>query len=108
MYIELKTHNGGHDNRGRGPARIGRVTFSKTGRTIYYRGKRFQRGRPITCGNYYDIDTGDEYWISGPKKNGQDRYPWAQRTKVEIDDDARNEYWTVIRNQPERKSEPFA
>jgi len=25
-----------------GPARIGRVMFSKTGRTIYYRGRSFQ------------------------------------------------------------------
>ena len=24
--------------------------------------------------NYFDAETGDEYWISGPKKNGQDRH----------------------------------
>jgi hypothetical protein len=36
MYIEDKS--GGLI----GPARIGRVTFSKTGRTIYYRGRSFQ------------------------------------------------------------------
>ena len=41
MYIELKTHGGGHDDRR--PARIGRATFSRTGRTIYYAGKRLQR-----------------------------------------------------------------
>ena len=37
MYIELKS--GHHDD---GPARIGRVSFSKTGRTIYFKGKAFQ------------------------------------------------------------------
>jgi hypothetical protein len=104
MYIELKTHPGGHDDRG--PAHLGRVTFSKTGSTLYYNGKNFQRVH-LYCGNYYDIDTGDEYWISGCKKNGQDRYPWASRTPVEIDGDVRVEYWTTIRNQPERKDEAF-
>ena len=99
MYIELKTHPGGHDDRG--PAWIGRVTFSKSGSTLYYKGKRFQRAH-MHCGNYYDLETDEDYWISGPKKNGEDRYSWAQRTPVEIDDDVREEYWLMIRNQPER------
>lgn len=105
MYIELKTHAGGHDDRG--PARIGRVTFSKTGRTLYYQGKSFARAR-LHCGNYCDIDSGDEYWISGPKKNGEDRYGWAQRSPVEIDEAVREEYWTTIRNEPERKNQATA
>lgn len=66
MYIELKTHPGGHDDCG--PARIGRVTFSKTGKSIYYAGKQLRRDRPGGCGNYYDAETGDEYWISGCKR----------------------------------------
>jgi len=37
MYIELKTHRGGHDDNG--PAWISRVTFSHTGKTIYWRGR---------------------------------------------------------------------
>src|SRR4051812_9346856 len=36
MYVEQKS------GRLTGPARIGRVTFSKTGKTIYYRGRTFQ------------------------------------------------------------------
>jgi len=104
MYIELKTHDRDHDDNG--PAWIGRVTFSKTGKTIYYRGRKLQRRRGI-CGNYYDIETGDEFWISGPKKNGEDRYAWAGE-RVRIDEDVREEYWTEIRNQPERASEEFA
>jgi len=36
MYIECKAGNL------TGPARIGRVTYSKTGATIYYRGKEFR------------------------------------------------------------------
>jgi len=36
MYIESKTEGLS------GPARIGRVTFNRTGRTQYYRGQSFQ------------------------------------------------------------------
>lgn len=92
MYIELKT--GYADN---GPARIGRVTFSRSGRCVYYRGKRFQRikGDGIS-GNYIEIESGDEYWISGVKKNRQDRH-WAGSGPVAIDEDAREEYLALIR-----------
>ena len=97
MYIELKA------DRVSGPARIGRVTFSKSGKTIYYRGRTFSScdGRGFKC-NYFDVETDEGYWISGCKKNGQDRlYPGT----VEIDDDVREEYWSKIREQPENKSQ---
>src|SRR3954471_3115896 len=56
-----------------GPARIGRVTFSKAGRTIYYRGRSFQslKGDGFKS-NYFDVNTGDRFWISGPKRDGSD------------------------------------
>ena len=96
MYIELKSNQSDM-----GPARIGRVTFSQTGKTIYYRGKRFRRIKGGGYSNYYDLDaTGDGYWISGCKKNGQDRH-WAGSGPVEIDEDVREEYWTQVRGQPE-------
>jgi hypothetical protein len=92
MYIELKE---GHGNRG--PARIGRVRFSHSGRTLYYRDKEFQScGGQGIAGNYFDVKTGEEYWISGPKKNGRDRH-WAGSGPVEIDTDVAEEYWTEIR-----------
>ena len=107
MYMELKTHDGGHDDRGE--ARIGRVTLSKTGKSLHYKGKTFQRTcGPIGCGNYFDIETDDIYWISGPKKNGADRYYWGKSAPVEIDEDVREEYWTTIRNQASRVKEEFA
>ena len=105
MYIELKTHGGGHDDRG--PARIGRVTFNRTGKTLTYQGKRLQKGGTDSCANYLDVDTREGYWISGPKKNGQDRHSYGGGP-VEIDEDVREEYWTEIRNQPERASEELA
>ena len=66
MYIERKAESLN------GPARIGRVTFSKTGQTLEYQGKKFQKARGYKW-NYFNIETGDHYWISGPRKDGQDR-----------------------------------
>jgi hypothetical protein len=91
MYIECKAQGL------RGAGRIGRVTFSKSGRTVYYAGKTFE---PYTGykANYLDAETGEEYWISGCKKAGDDTlYPGI----VEIDEDVREEYWLAIRNRPD-------
>ena len=71
MYVESKS---GTLN---GPARIGRVAFSKTGKSISYGDCTFQslKGRGFKA-NYFDVETGEEFWISGPRKDGQDRlYP---------------------------------
>jgi hypothetical protein len=51
--------------------------------------------------NYYDVETGAHFWISGPKRNGGDAL-YGGSTPVEIDEDVREEYWRVIRRQPEK------
>jgi len=91
MFVENKSDGDGLT----GPSRIGRVKFSKTGKTIYYRGVELQSLKGVGYkSNYYDVDNGDEYWVSGPKKNGQDTlYP----DQIFIDEDAREEYWKEIR-----------
>jgi hypothetical protein len=97
MYIESKAEGLV------GPARIGRVTFSKTGASLYYRGKTFQslKGYGFKA-NYFEIESGDYYWISGPKKNGQDRlYPSS--IPVEVDEDVQYEYWSTVRGRTEGK-----
>jgi hypothetical protein len=86
-----------------GPGRIGRATFSKTGKTIYYGGKTFNRWNGDKA-NYVCEETGESYWISGPKRRGGDSL-YATNIATEIDADVREEYWTEIRNQPERKAE---
>jgi len=90
-YIELKSGFG--DN---GPAWIGMAEFSKTGRTVYFNGKAFKNSnaRGIS-GNYYDIENGDEYWISGVKKNGTDRH-WAGGGKIMIDRKAVDHYLSQV------------
>lgn len=95
MYIECK------GNEISGPARIGRVTFSKSGKSLYYRGRRFHTlsGRGFKA-NYFDWETRGRYWISGCKKRGGDR---LYAGTIEIDDDVRDEYWNEIRPMPARK-----
>jgi hypothetical protein len=103
MYIENKSAQPPGQSGLRGPARIGRVTFSKTGKSLYYRGKTFQslKGSALKA-NYFDTETHERYWISGPKKNGADGLYGPRPTP--IDDDVREEYWTVIRKQPSKES----
>ena len=71
MYVENKTANiDGVE------ARIGWVSFSKAGRTVYYRGRSLEslKGGGIS-GNYIDPETGDEYWVSGIKREGSNIHP---------------------------------
>ena len=90
MYVEDKSSGL------EGEARIGRVYFSKTGRTFYYRNRRFQslKGMGFKA-NYVDMDNGDEFWISGPRKDRQDRL-YGGQFGVEIDEDVREEYFELI------------
>ena len=96
MYIECKA--GGLT----GDARIGRVFFSKSGKTIYYDGMTFQslKGAGFKS-NYFEVDSGAEYWISGPKKDGSDRL-YGERLQIVVDDDVAEEYWTETRGLPGR------
>ena len=92
MYIEFK----GQGLAGSG--RIGWVETTKSGRSFLYQGKRLQktdRGFKYNC---FDSETGDWFWVSGPKKRGGDTLYGGI---VEIDEDAREEYWLKIRNRPE-------
>jgi len=90
-YIELKTGHG--DN---GPAWIVRVKLSKSGHTVYFGAKALKRavGGGIS-GNYFDIESGQEYWASGVKKNGLDRH-WAGSGIVQIEVSAVAEYLQLV------------
>ncbi len=89
MYIELKT---GYSEGG--PAWIGYVKTSKTKRTIYFNDHAFQKSIG-NYSNYIDIESGEEYWISGLKKKESNRH-WAGRGKVMIDQRAVNKYLALI------------
>ncbi len=95
MYIEYK------GDGIVGPARIGRVTFSKSGKSVHYRGKTFEtlNGTGFKA-NYFDVETREHDWISGCRKGGRDA---LYSTEVEIDDDVLEKYWEEIRGKPENK-----
>jgi hypothetical protein len=48
-------------------------------------------------GNYVDMETGESSWVSGVKKNGQDR-PWAGSGKVLIEAEAVSD--SLIQSRP--------
>ena len=51
------------------------MTFSRSGKTIYFKGKTFHRiKRGGVYGNYRCAEDGNEYWISGVKKPGTNRH----------------------------------
>jgi hypothetical protein len=90
-YIELKSGFG--DN---GPAWIGMAEFSKSGRTVYFKGKAMKNSNAKgIAGNYFDIETGEEYWISGIKKDGSDRH-WAGGGKIMIDENIIDLYLSKV------------
>ena len=90
-YIELKS--GFSDN---GNAWIGLASFSKSGKTIYFNGKAFQslNGMGIS-GNYFDLESGDEYWISGVKKDMTDRHKFGGG-KIYVEKRILSEYLQII------------
>ncbi len=94
MYIENKSESLN------GSASIGRVQFSKTGKSISYKGRTFQslKGSGFKA-NYFDTESGEEFWISGPRKDGQDRLYSGNIPPVHIDEDVAEEYWEKIRGQ---------
>jgi len=91
MYIEAKSGSL------TGPARIGRVTGSKSGATLYYGGKTFRslKGSGVKS-NYFDVETGEHYWISGPRRDGKDAL-YATHIRPVIDKDVQDEYWAKVR-----------
>lgn len=98
MYIEDKSEGL------TGPARIGRVMLSKSGRSVHYDGRTFQRlGGQGFKANYFDTETGAHFWISGPRKDGRDRLYDGSTKPVEIDDDAQAEYWADIRGESSQR-----
>ncbi|MEE4211410.1 MAG: hypothetical protein V2I43_19345 [Parvularcula sp.] len=90
MYLENKSSGLN------GPARIGLVTFSKSGKSIHYDGMTLQRFRGYKA-NYIDVGTGEEYWVSGPRKDGNDRLYPQSSLPVLIDGNIAEQYWRDIR-----------
>lgn len=91
MYVENKAGPVGGVN-----GRIGWVTFSRSGRSLYYQDLALTRikGGGVR-GNYFDQATGQEYWVSGIKRRGSNTH-WAERTRFAVDPDAEEEYRKLV------------
>ena len=83
MYVQLKT---GHDTDA-GPSWIGWVRFTRTWRTAYFRGRTLRRVTGTAFANsdanFYDTETGEHYWVSGPKRDQTDGRYGHQKPVVE-------------------------
>lgn len=90
MYIESRAEGL------EGAAVIGRVYVSKSGKTLYYKGLRFQslKGAGFKA-NYFETGSGAHYWISGPRKDQSNRLHGGNRG-VTVDEDVREEYQRLI------------
>ena len=85
-YIELKT---GH--RHDGPAWIGHSESSRSGQTVYFNDRALKRIAGGMAGNHVDLETGEEYWVSGPKKEGGDRH-WSGSGSILVERAALTDY----------------
>ncbi|MFD7528867.1 MULTISPECIES: hypothetical protein [unclassified Streptomyces] len=94
MFVQLKT---GY-NTDRGPSWIGWVDFSKTWSTGYFHGRTLRRAGGMSDANFYDVQTDEEFWVSGPKRDRTDtRYgPSAP----EIDPEAVEAYQAFLEGAP--------
>lgn len=94
MFVQLKS---GHDTD-RGPSWIGWVDFNRTFKTARYRGRELRRTPALIDANFADVDTGEEFWVSGPKRDGSDtRYGLRDTT---VDDDVREVYEAFLDGAP--------
>ena len=64
MFVQLKT---GYD-RDRGPSWTGWVNFNKSWKTARFHGRELRRWQSLDA-NVSDVDTGESYWLSGPKRD---------------------------------------
>ena len=87
MFVQLKT---GHDTD-RGPSWIGWVKFNRSWGTARFHGRQLRRFKtPPGDANFYDIETDEYFWLSGPKRDRTDTRYGPRVT--EVDADARETY----------------
>lgn len=82
------------ENKNSGEAWIGYCHFSKSGRSVYFNNKILKRKQGIS-GNHIDAETGEEYWVSGVKKNGFDRH-WSEGGPVSLEQTAVDDYLKLV------------
>ena len=73
------------------------MRFAKTWQTAYWHARTLARWQAFDS-NFYDVDTKEEFWLSGPKRDRTDaRYSRAQPS---VDEDAREAYAAFVKGAP--------
>lgn len=93
MYVQLKT---GYDSD-QGPAWIGWVRFNRSWKTATFHGRTLRRSQGISA-NFYDVDSDEEFWLSGPKRDRTDGRHSSRQPLV--DDDALPAYRAFLAGAP--------
>ena len=92
-YIEHKPA----EHTDRGEAWIARVWHSSSGRTLYFNNMALKRGTGVDS-NYFDLATGESYWVSGVKKRGSNRH-WAGGGPIKIEQSLVDWYQVFVQNK---------
>ncbi len=86
MFVQLKT--GFYTDRG--PSWVAWVDFNRTWRTARVHGRELARWSRGGDANFVDVQTGETFWLSGPKRDRTDlRYGPGRPT---VDPDAADAY----------------
>ncbi|RHA39945.1 hypothetical protein [Cellulomonas rhizosphaerae] len=93
MFVQLKT---GYDID-RGPSWIGWVDFNRSWKTARFHGRELRRFQSFDA-NFFDVETDETFWLSGPKRDRTDLRcgPGA----AVIDDDAHDAYTAFLDGAP--------
>jgi hypothetical protein len=93
VFVQLKT---GYPTD-QGPCWICRARFTKTWQSVQFHGRTLRRQQTV-YGNFVDVESGEEWWVSGPKRDRTDaRYSGQQPV---VDDEVRAEYEAFLAGAP--------
>ena len=62
--------------------------------TIYFNGRALKQGA-TGAGNFFDMETGEVFWVSGVKRDGTDRH-WAGAGRVLVEAASVDEYLSLV------------
>jgi hypothetical protein len=94
MFVQLKS---GYDTD-KGPAWISVVRFNRTWHTARWHEKTLRRRPGLFDANFLDVQSEEQYWISGPRRDrGDTRYSGIIPT---VDGDARDAYDAFLAGAP--------
>ena len=74
------------------------MRFNRTWKTAYWHGRTLARGKGMWDANFYDTDTHEEFWLSGPHRDRRDTR-WSN-IEPTVDDDVLDVYNAFLDGAP--------